>query len=327
MKYPKPFAQKAKHMKLIWPDGRSFAFTICDDTDNGTVDNLKPVYDALVSNGLLTTKTVWSLPCPPSDKFYGETLSDDPYLRWVVDLSRRGVEIGWHGARSGGSTRSEIIKALDLFRETFGAWPSTYANHASNIENIFWGKERFDNPLLRAAYGRSRRGADFQGSTPGTPYYWLDICSERLRYVRDFTFREIVTSAVDPWMPYHDSRRRQVHAWFSSSDAADVEKFVQLVTPQNLDRLEKSGGLCILYTHFASGFAPNGRLDQRVERILRELGSRNGWFAPVTSILTYLEDLRGVHELKPSERARLEWRWAKEHLSAVPRRLFGARAR
>ena len=30
------------HLKIQWPDGKKFAFTIVDDTDNGTVGNTKP---------------------------------------------------------------------------------------------------------------------------------------------------------------------------------------------------------------------------------------------------------------------------------------------
>jgi len=310
-------------MKVTWPHGRAFALTICDDTDNGTLANLKPVYDALASNGLHTTKTVWSLPCKPDDQFWGETLSHVAYLQWVLELSRQGFEIAWHGTRSGGSTRAEIIEGIDLFRRELGAWPDTYANHANNVENIYWGLERFDNPLLRFLYARARRGQPaFQGSKPQSPHYWLDVCSERLQYVRDFTFRDIVTSEVDPWMPYHDPRRDEVRAWFSSTAAADVAKFVHLLTPTNIDRLDSSGGVCILYTHCGSGFVTNGKLDGRVAGVLRELAKRNGWYVPVRAILRHLESVSGLHTLGKRERSVLEWRWTREHSAAAVKRVF-----
>jgi hypothetical protein len=42
-----------------WPNGKSFAFTIVDDTDEATVNNVKPIYDLLYELGFKTTKTVW----------------------------------------------------------------------------------------------------------------------------------------------------------------------------------------------------------------------------------------------------------------------------
>ncbi len=56
-------------MGINWPDKKNFAFTIVDDTDNGTVENTKPVYDFLYEQGIITTKTVWVY--PSRDKFTG----------------------------------------------------------------------------------------------------------------------------------------------------------------------------------------------------------------------------------------------------------------
>jgi hypothetical protein len=42
---------------MEWPGGKKFAFTIIDDTDNGTVSNLKPVYDLLNELGSNCTVT------------------------------------------------------------------------------------------------------------------------------------------------------------------------------------------------------------------------------------------------------------------------------
>ena len=48
-------------MKVAWPEGKAFAFTVFDDTDACTVENTKPVYDFLRDCGLRTTKSVWPL--------------------------------------------------------------------------------------------------------------------------------------------------------------------------------------------------------------------------------------------------------------------------
>jgi hypothetical protein len=56
-------------MNLKWPLNKDFAFTIIDDTDNSTVQNIKPIYDFLYSKEILTTKTVWVF--EPKDNFSG----------------------------------------------------------------------------------------------------------------------------------------------------------------------------------------------------------------------------------------------------------------
>src|SRR5271165_313130 len=38
--------------KPAWPQGKRFAFTIVDDTDRSTVENVGPVYDFLLELGL-----------------------------------------------------------------------------------------------------------------------------------------------------------------------------------------------------------------------------------------------------------------------------------
>jgi hypothetical protein len=314
--------EKGENMKLEWPNGHSFAFTICDDTDNGTLENLRPIYGALFEAGLRTTKTVWCLPCLPSDPFRGETLTDSAYLTWVKDLSNRGFEIAWHGTRSGGATRAEIEQSLHIFRDSLGSWPSTYANHASNIENIYWGAERFDNPLLRLMYRWTRQDRPaFLGSSPHGNHFWGDLCVKYVKYVRDFTFNEIVTTKADPFMPYYDPKRPLVRSWFSSSDGANVNKFADLLQPANLNRLERVGGACIVYTHFASGFVTDGRIDSRFQSILDNLQERDGWYVPVNELLGFLEKNRGVRTILKHQRLQLESRWALEHFGAAASRI------
>jgi hypothetical protein len=303
-------------MNYYWPNGCTFAFTICDDTDNGTLENLTPIYEALVKAGLRTTKTVWSQPAVPGDRFTGQTLQDLEYRDWLMELVRAGFEIGWHGNRSGGSTRSEVERGLQIFRQVVGAWPRTYANHANNIENIYWGKERFDNRIIRGMFSLIRGdGAHFEGTLDGSEYNWADLCRERITYMRDFTFEDVVTTDVDPWMPYWDERRPAVKAWFSSTDAADADKFVRVLTKSALDRVEASGGACILYTHFASGFVSDGCVRRDVLEVLKDLSGRKGWYVPVSELLDHIVKIRGIHNLLPRERARLEIHWALEHLN------------
>ncbi len=313
-------------VRLAWPAGKRFALSIIDDTDCATLANVRPFYDALHHYGLRTTKTVWSLPCVAGDRFTGETLADEAYRTWIEELAGAGFEIGWHGARSGGTPRALNSHALDVFRDVLGNWPATYANHAQNNESIYWGRERFDAALIRAVYRAFRRGPTrFGGSTPASPYFWADLCRERIRYVRGFTFSDIVTTAVDPYMPYADPRRPYVRAWFSGTDAANAADFTALLTPAALERLEAAGGACIVYTHVASGFVRDGKLEPGVERALQRLAERNGWFVPVGEILARLENERGLHVIGPREHLALERRWLLDRVRGKALRVAKAR--
>ncbi|NMA72702.1 MAG: hypothetical protein GX963_00760 [Bacteroidales bacterium] len=100
-------------MKINWPYDKKFAFTIVDDTDGGTVSNLKPIYDLLYESGIKTTKTVWVY--PSRDKFKGGSLLDNNYLEFIKQLEQRGFEIALHNVGSGSFTKKEIEKGLELF--------------------------------------------------------------------------------------------------------------------------------------------------------------------------------------------------------------------
>ena len=62
-----------------WPQGKSFAFTIVDDTDESTIENTKPVYDVLAGLGFRTTKTVWPLRPHTKGHYPYGSLEDDRY--------------------------------------------------------------------------------------------------------------------------------------------------------------------------------------------------------------------------------------------------------
>jgi hypothetical protein len=60
---------------VTFPGGRRFAFSVFDDTDNGTIANLSPVYELLNEHRVLTTKSVWVY--PPRGRFSGQSLRDE----------------------------------------------------------------------------------------------------------------------------------------------------------------------------------------------------------------------------------------------------------
>lgn len=306
---------RSEMTRVSFPGGARFAFTIIDDTDVGTLENVRPFYELLTELGMRTTKTVWPVGCPEGSRDYAgsTTLEDTEYLAYMRELRDRGFELTWHGATMESSRRERTVAALQVLRRELGVVPRVHANHAYNRENLYWGRDRLDNPLLRALFGRLSGVAPdhYGGHVLGSPYWWGDLAQEHVVYGRNLTFLEINTLAVNPSMPYRDPRRPIVPWWFSATDADDAEAFVHLVTTENVGRLEDEGGACIVATHVGKGFAPGGRLRSDVERALRVVAERGGWFVPVGTLLDHLQALRGTNDFLPAgEWRRMQWRWA-----------------
>ena len=283
--------------KIGWKNGCDFAFTIIDDTDNATVENVKPVYDYLYSKGIITTKTVWAY--PPRDEYKGESLSDKDYADFIKDLKQKGYEIAFHNAGSGGFKREETVSALNDFKALLGEYPNMHINHANNTENIYWGYERFSGPV-RWIYKHKKAHISSEGTHKNSEYFWGDICKEKIRFIRNRTFNGINTLKQDKRLVYRETGKNEYsNYWFSSSDAMREDSFVKLLSKENIDKLQKEKGLCILYTHFGYGFVDdNGNLSEEFKKAVDYLASKNCWFAPASEILDYvLKD----KEYKPSK--------------------------
>ena len=267
-----------------------------------------------------TTKSVWPATGPGLEARgpEGSTCDDPEYLQYVLELQNRGFEIGYHNSYHTGLQRPQIKTALDRFRSIFGHDPKTMSNHAMSVEGIYWGEARLTPPLstaYRIAWARNR-AAVHQGHVEDSPYFWGDLCKERIRYVRNFVFSQPNTLGTCPSMPYHDAARPYVNAWYAATHAQHCSHFLEVMSEKHQDELEASGGACIIYTHFAANFvSKEGALDPRVKSLLERLSSRNGWFVPVGDLLDYIATQRGgITELTAGARRSLEWRWLAHKL-------------
>ncbi len=294
-----------------WPEGRDFAFTIFDDTDRATLENVPPVYEFLGELGLRTTKSVWPLKGEGTPHVGGLTCDDPDYLAWTLRLQSQGFEIGYHGATYITSSRDRVIRAIERFRDLYGHDPGSMANHTGCAEGIYWGADRVSgiNRLAYNALTGFRRSDTFRGHREGDPLFWGDICRERVRYVRNFTYSDIDTLAVCPVMPYHDPERPFVNSWFASSEGAGVEAFTKCISEANQDRLEADGGACIMYTHLARDFWREGEVDPRFRALMERLARKKGWFVPVTTLLDFLATRHGKTVITLAQRRGLERRW------------------
>jgi hypothetical protein len=306
-----------------FPGNKAFAFTIVDDTDLSTVENISPVYHLLAELGMRTTKTVWPLASVRDGRLGGSSLQDPEYLKFILSLKDLEFEIALHNVRNHDSTREMIRHGLEEFRELIGYYPRVHTNHSRNRDNIYWGGARFNR--LRQLYRAGTALRDwnaFEGHDPRTRYFWGDLCQEKVDYVRNFVFRETNLDRVNPTLPYHDSKRPFVKHWFSSCQGADVNSFCETICEANQDRLKAEGGVCIMYTHFACGFVKGGAVDRRAEQLLRRLSGQNGWFVPVSTLLDFLRNEEQATTIPTAELALMEQRWAYDKLALLIRRPF-----
>jgi hypothetical protein len=81
------------------------------------------------------------------------------------------------------------------------------------------------------------------------------------------------------------------------------------LSPENVDQLEREGGFCIVYAHMGAGsFNRGSGVDPRFETRIKDLAYRNGWFAPASDLLDYMQQQPGFNaEPRFREVLRLEF--------------------
>jgi len=302
---------------IEWPHGKAFAFTIFDDPDFDTAENVALVYSFLADIGLRTTKAVWPIRGDGLPKVGGATCEEQDYLQWILRLQEQGFEIALHNVTYHSSPREETARGIEVFHKLFGHYPYSMANHSGCQESIYWESARVSG-LHRLIYNvlnlkLSGRNHGSQGHIETSPLFWGDICKEKIRYVRNFVLGEINTLKVCPAMPYHDPARPYVNYWFASSEGANVDSFNAMLSERNQDRLKNERGACIIYTHLAKGFVDKGKVDSRFKVLMDRMASMDGWFVPVCTLLDYILQVRGRHVITAGERNGLErnWLWHK----------------
>jgi hypothetical protein len=310
---------------IAFPNGKRFAFSIIDDTDMATLERVKPIYDLLERRGMRTTKTVWmydsSDTSNPTNR--GDSLRDAAYRRFILDLHRKGFEIAMHGVRGGSSRRADVERGFDEFKAIFGAYPAMYINHALNAENLYWGSDLFSFAPYRWAGAIAIRH-QFSGHDPDSEFFWGDLAQKRVRYMRRFTFQNANLLAVNASIPYHLPDKPYVNYWFPTANGARAIEFDWLLRRENIERLEREGGVCLVYAHLGSGsFNKDGGLDRRFVERITELSAHNGWFVPASEILDYMRGRPSwTGNLSYLERLRVDTRFIAERLLLSVTRLL-----
>ena len=299
---------------IKFPDEKKFAFSIVDDADVSQIEVIRPVYALLAELGIAATKIVWSN-APDENRAFDSrcTLEDPEYCDFILELHERGFEIGWAGASRESNTRERTIEGLERFREVVGYYPRVQVNGVFNRESMYWGMNRIDQPLLKAVVQRAAPTPPgyFLGHVEGSPFWWGDVCLERVDYVMNLTFDDVNLSRINPSMPYHDPSRPFVRSWFSASDAESCTEFNQLLRPDRLEKLERDGGCCIVATRLSKGFMRNRQIDRLARKRLEALAAKSGWFVPVSTLLDHLRD-QSTPAFSIGEWDRMQWKWARD---------------
>jgi hypothetical protein len=306
--------------KIIWPHGKKFAFSIVDDTDCINLENGPAVYDFLNKIGIRSTKTIWIYNGEirkDNIDIIGDTCENKDYRYWVQSLQKSGFEIALHSISWSRSNREIILSGLELFKEYFGDYPKLLAQHNDLVENesLYWGRNRLTFPanviydLLALINPKSKNSNIYKGTESSSPYFWGDICKEKIKYVRNFVFSQINSLKVCPEMPYHDSSKPFVNKWFASTEAPEVNSFNKLLTKTNLDKLESQKGCCIIYTHFGKNFFKDGILNPEFVGKMKDLAKMEGWFVPASEILDFIDSSNTSDEISFYSRFNLELKW------------------
>ena len=125
--------------KIVWPEGKKFAFTIFDDTDMETVENAGAAYALLAECGLRTDEVVLGGPGRSQPGLRHRANGRGRRLFEVAaGVAVAGFRVGWHGATWHSVPRKMTAAALERFAELFGHYPGTAANHATVDEAIYW---------------------------------------------------------------------------------------------------------------------------------------------------------------------------------------------
>lgn len=242
-----------------FPADRACVVAITDDTDGFQFATAGPVYALLDSLGLRVTKTVWAFDHETGDPSnVGLSLDDPEYRSWIGGESDAGHDIALHSPSCGDDNRAAILSAHERLLNVLGRRPRIGTFHGSDREALYWGSGGIPNPVVGRIYAAVRGGSAFEGHVPGSEFYWLDHARDLVRYVRTYTIDGVNTLALNPSMPFEDDLTPLAPLWFASSNGRLGDRFVALLSQENVERLKRQRGAAIVSTRFASDFTRSG---------------------------------------------------------------------
>ncbi len=237
------FEEKPIVLEIMrWPAGHEAALVITNDADGenpnrmsavffGSSDPDSPKYlkQGIIANNIKMTNTVFGMHKPHMQDLWR-------------GLEDHGIKIGYHTA-----TPHE-----DLTDVTY--------------QNLIHDMDEFDiRSWIDHSWARNPECFCVEGWDPDSPYYIMDAINDsKIDYVwlGDASFTNHMNSFTEPWRLPHklsefDELERDV--WFYGRTLMStwecqnyyyLHDFKTMMTAENLDKLLKEQGLCVVYTHF-----------------------------------------------------------------------------
>jgi hypothetical protein len=289
-----------------YPAGCRFAFTIVHDADSAYSRRLAPLFDVFDDLGLRITVSAfafwadwakdgriwdrWRASHNPADRLRAPKavpLCDPEEAEFYRSLAARGHEIALHTPSETSSTREDLARAFDLFERLFGHRPRVYVEHSASSK---------------------RDALSHEGSDPASAYY----CEDLLRQYDPWIWVDGLSALhQDPEGKYFEIRPHQspldrgAVARHALSKAfvrtglwrrGDGNGFLESYSPENIDTLERDGGMALVYTHLDAGWldSDTGRMRSDIRARLEYLAAKPGWFAPAGEILDRVDAVAAV---------------------------------
>ena len=208
---------------------------------------------------------------------------------------------------------------MDKFAALFGHDPLTAANHTGVEESIYWADARLtgSRTVFYNLLTRFHNWGKYRGHIEGDRYFWGDLCRQRIKYFRNFVFRDINTLKICPYMPYYDPLETLGEPWFASADGHDCRPSIAVRRgrPGSFGQARRR----VYHVHaLCQRIQREGKLNARFSGTDETSGQKNGWFVPVATLLDYLAAVHGRTEISDSQRRRLERKWLCEKIITGP---------
>lgn len=290
-------------MNVSWlPDSYEAAIAITDDPDNSSMKTFQTMYDFLADINFVTSRAMWVYKndeptgTPSLDvKFTAPLLTDKECLDYCQMLSSKGFEICLHGASCGNNHRTRTIEAIQYLTDNIGHSP-VFICHSKNADNLYWDAKTANSNIEKLFLELYTKNKCF-GDVADSDYFWGDICSEKIRFIRMFRTRRLNTLAFNPSMPYHDFTKPYVNFWFSATKG----HIPTLFSDENIEQLCKEQGASILYQYLHK-YVKNDQIDFDVKRALEKVAAdKRLLIKPVSYILERLKQMQNVLVIKAGE--------------------------
>jgi hypothetical protein len=290
-----------------FPARRRFAFTIVHDADSAYSRRLEPLFEVFDELGFKITVTVfplwadwardgdiwraWNERDDDGGFFAPQAvpLMDEKEREFYKRLAARGHEIGMHTPSETSSTREDVIRAFEYFREVLGGYPRVYTEHSVDTKRDAQAKE---------------------GSRPDSAHYNTDLLNSYGPWVwvdddcgvpdnRHDRFYDILALNGSPFNTLA-AQRYGINKGFLRTGKwreADGDGFLAWYSEENIDSLEENRGLALVYMHLDAKWIDSRtrKMRRAIKDRLTYLASKNGWFVPAGAILDRME---AVYALK-----------------------------